>query len=31
MVSEAEDMEMYPKSHNSNGGLLNTKVVPFNF
>jgi hypothetical protein len=30
MVSEAEeDMEMYPKSHNSNGTLLNTKVVPF--
>jgi hypothetical protein len=29
MVSEAEDMEMYTKSHNSNGALLNTKVVPF--
>jgi len=29
MASEAEDMEMYPKSHNSNGALLNTKVVPF--
>jgi hypothetical protein len=29
MASEAEDMDMYPKSHNSDGTLLNTKVVPF--
>jgi hypothetical protein len=29
MVLEVEDMEMYPKSHNSNGALLKTKVVSF--